>query len=60
MKIRKPGRPKLPKAKAKGVLLSIRTTPDERRAFEAAALAEGLSLSDWSRKKLTEASGRAK
>ncbi len=50
-----PGRPKLPKAKAKRELLSIRVLPSERMEFERKAKADGLSLSDWVRKKLTDA-----
>ena len=49
---KKPGRPKLPKHKAKGVMISLRVLPDERRAFEELADKTGLSLSEWLRRSL--------
>ena len=49
------GRPKLPKKLAKGSLLSVRFTAEERRGLDAAAEREGLSLSQWARKTMLAA-----
>ena len=51
------GRPKLPKKLAKGSLLSVRFTAEERKALDAAAEREGLSLSQWARKTMLAAAG---
>jgi len=51
------GRPKLPKKLAKGALLSVRFTTEERRALDAAAERDGISLSQWARKTMLVASG---
>lgn len=56
-KTRKPGRPKLPKGESKGKFLRVRVTPDEIRAFEKAAKADGASVSEWSRRILRTAIG---
>jgi len=48
-KKRGPGRPRLPKGEARGAVLSVRLTTEERRVAEAAARAAGLSASDWAR-----------
>lgn len=50
--INRRGRPKLINADRKHKLLSIRLQPSEHSEFEKKAKAEGLSLSDWVRKKL--------
>lgn len=46
------GRPPLPKKLAKGALLSVRFSTDERRALERAATEGGTSLSQWARQAL--------
>jgi hypothetical protein len=43
------GRPPLPKGDAKGVMLRVRITPDERLAFEVAAKASNQTVSEWVR-----------
>lgn len=48
-KKRKPGRPKLPKGEAKGKIVPIRFTADERKALEAAAKAKDQTVSEWIR-----------
>ncbi len=53
---KKPGRPVVPKSLAKGTLLSVRFSGDERAALEAAAAAAGLTLSAWARGALLAAS----
>lgn len=50
MKAPKMGRPKLPRKLAKGSLLSVRFTAEERKSLDAAAERTGLSLSQWARK----------
>ena len=47
---KKPGRPKLPKSKAKGEMISFRVMPDERKKLVELADKDGLSLSEWLRK----------
>ena len=47
---KKPGRPKLPKSKAKGEMISFRVMPDERKKLVELADQDGLSLSEWLRK----------
>lgn len=46
------GRPKMKKGEARGTMTQFRLQPDERKAFEAAAKKEGLTLSDWIRETL--------
>lgn len=57
MKATKPriGRPRVPKKLAKGSLLSVRFSEDERRDLEHAAKRAGLRLSEWSRSQLLAA-----
>lgn len=43
------GRPRVPKKLAKGSLLSVRLTQDERHKIEAAAERDGVALSEWAR-----------
>jgi len=51
-KARKPGRPPLPKGQAKGRIVPIRLTHDERQQYEKAARANGQTLSEWVRSTL--------
>jgi predicted HicB family RNase H-like nuclease len=51
-KPKKAGRPALPKGNAKAVMLRVRITPKELKAFEAAAKANNQSVSEWIREKL--------
>jgi predicted HicB family RNase H-like nuclease len=52
------GRPPVPAKLAKGSLLSVRFSEDERKALERAAEREGVSLSEWARGTLTNAAER--
>lgn len=56
MKATKPkmGRPPLPKKLAKGTLLSVRFSEDERMELERAASREGARLSEWARRALLQ------
>lgn len=54
-KPKKPGRPPLPKGNAKAIMLRVRITPEEQRAFETAASAKDQTVSQWIRETLTEA-----
>ena len=56
-KKRKPGRPKLPKGSAKGSIVPVRFSPEDRRRVEAAARANGQSVSEWVRSTLSAAIG---
>lgn len=49
---RGPGRPIVPKKLAKGALLSVRFSAEERRLLEKAAQTAGLKLSEWARRHL--------
>jgi hypothetical protein len=49
------GRPPVPKKLAKGALLSVRFSADERNAMDRAAAREGLRLSAWARRALLNA-----
>lgn len=51
-KVRKAGRPPLPKGSAKDEMLRIRITLDERRAIESKAKASKQTVSDWIRSTL--------
>ncbi len=51
----KKGRPKKPKSEQKSVLLSVRVTSEEYRDFEKLAKADNMAVSQWVRKKLTNA-----
>jgi predicted HicB family RNase H-like nuclease len=48
-KNRKVGRPKLPKGEAKGRIVPVRFAADDLRAIQAAAKANGQSVSEWVR-----------
>jgi hypothetical protein len=52
---RGPGRPPVSKKLAKGSLLSVRFSSEERRGLEQAAEREGLKLSEWARRILLAA-----
>ncbi len=56
-----PGRPRLPKGEAKGAVVALRFTKDERRELDVAAKIAGQTLSQWARSALlkTAASGPA-
>jgi hypothetical protein len=56
-KPRKAGRPPLPEGNAKATMLRVRVTPDERVAFEAAAMAKNQTVSEWIRGTLSAAIG---
>jgi hypothetical protein len=49
------GRPPLPKGEAKGSLLSVRFSEDERQALDHAAKRIGERLSEWARRVLLSA-----
>jgi hypothetical protein len=48
----KVGRPTLPKGNARDVMLRVRITPKELKAFESAASATDQTVSEWIRKTL--------
>ena len=48
-KIRKVGRPKLPKGEAKGKIVPVRFASDALKAIEGRAKASKQSLSEWIR-----------
>ncbi len=54
-KKRKPGRPKMAKGEAKSSAVNLRFTADYRRRLEAAAKAQGHTLSHFIREVLNEA-----
>jgi uncharacterized protein (DUF1778 family) len=54
------GRPVVPQDKAKGALLSVRFSADERAALDAAAERGGVKLSEWARSSLLAAAGITK
>lgn len=51
-KTRKPGRPKLPKGEAKGTIVPVRFSPEDRKRVEASAKANGKTVSQWIRSTL--------
>lgn len=51
---KKLGRPPVSKKLAKGALLSVRFSTEERKTLEAAAEREGLKLSEWARRVLLQ------
>jgi hypothetical protein len=53
---KKLGRPPVPKRLARGALLSVRFSVEERKELERAAECEGLRLSEWARRALLSAS----
>lgn len=54
----KMGRPKKAKADRKSELIQIRVSADERKEIDAAAIAGGVSRSDWIRSLLLSATKR--
>ena len=56
-KSRKPGRPKLPKGAAKGSIVPVRFSLENRKRVQAAAKASGQSVSEWIRITLNAAIG---
>jgi predicted HicB family RNase H-like nuclease len=54
-KIKKAGRPPLPKGHAKNGTLRVRVTPEELRAIEASAKAKKQTVSEWIRSTLNAA-----
>lgn len=49
---KKLGRPPVPKRLAKGALLSVRFSAEERRTLEVTAERAGVKLSEWARRVL--------
>jgi uncharacterized protein (DUF1778 family) len=55
-KPKKMGRPKLPKGLAKGVIVPVRVSPQDRKLFKKAAMTDGhKTLSGWIRQTLRQA-----
>lgn len=54
-KPKKPGRPKMAKGEAKGSIVPVRFSPDERKRVEAAAKANNQTVSAWIRSALSAA-----
>lgn len=54
-KVKGPGRPKLAKGTARGVVMQTRVQQDEKAVFEKAARKEGLTLSEFVRQTLNNA-----
>jgi predicted HicB family RNase H-like nuclease len=44
------GRPKLAKGEAKGSIVPVRFSPEDRKRLETASTKEGISLSEWIRR----------
>lgn len=56
-KPKKPGRPKMAKGEAKGIIVPVRFNPEDRRRVEAAARASSQTVSAWIRSTLNTAIG---
>ena len=56
-KPRKPGRPKLPKGAAKGSIVPVRFSSEDRKRVEDAAKANSQTVSEWIRGTLKAAIG---
>jgi len=56
-KPKKPGRPKLAKADARGTIVPVRFSPEERKRVKAAARASKQNVSQWIRSTLAAAIG---
>jgi predicted HicB family RNase H-like nuclease len=54
-KPKRAGRPKLPEGNAKGVMLRVRITPEDRKAIEAKAKTGNQTVSQWIRNTLSTA-----
>ena len=57
-KPKKPGRPRLAKAIAKGSIVPVRFSPEDRKRVAAAAKASNQNVSQWIRATLAAALGR--
>ena len=57
-KVKKVGRPKMPKGHAKAIVLQSRVQPSEKAAYQRAANSEGKDLSTWIRQTLNAAVAR--
>jgi hypothetical protein len=56
-KPKKPGRPKMAKGEAKGSIVPVRFSPEERKRVEEAARACNQTVSAWVRSTLSSALG---
>jgi predicted HicB family RNase H-like nuclease len=56
-KPKKPGRPRLAKGEAKGSIVPVRFSPEDRKRVEAAAKASNQTVSAWVRGMLSAAIG---
>jgi hypothetical protein len=56
-KPKKPGRPRLAKAEAKGSIMPVRFSAEDRKRIEAAARASNQTVSAWVRSTLSAAIG---
>jgi predicted HicB family RNase H-like nuclease len=56
-KPKKPGRPKMAKGEAKGTIVPVRFSPEERKRVELAAKASNQNVSTWIRSTLSTAIG---
>ena len=56
-KPKKPGRPRMAKGEAKGSIVPVRFSPEERKRVEAAAKSKGQNVSTWIRSTLAAAIG---
>jgi predicted HicB family RNase H-like nuclease len=56
-KPKKPGRPRMAKGEAKGSIVPVRFSPEDRKRVEAAAKASNQTVSAWIRSTLTAAIG---
>ena len=56
-KLKKPGRPRMAKGEAKGSIVPVRFSAEDRKRVEAAAKASGKTVSDWVRSTLSAAIG---
>jgi predicted HicB family RNase H-like nuclease len=56
-KPKKPGRPKLAKGEAKGSIVPVRFSPEDRKRVETAARASKQTVSAWVRSTLSAAIG---
>ena len=56
-KLKKIGRPRLAKGEAKGTIVPVRFSPEERKRVEAAAKASKQTVSAWIRNTLAAAIG---
>lgn len=54
-KPKKVGRPMLPKGKAKGRIMPVRLSPEDRKRIEKAARAKEQTVSEWVRRTLMAA-----